>query len=150
MITSLILTLALGAPAMHPDLDSLDLEVAQLRRERATLTTYSDNARRDQVDAQIRMLQTVANRSASIMEQRLSACFRMAPNGGALPPSGSPAAMAMAVNCSGAGNGVVGTVRRIEEIRVLLAAKRNWNDRDEAAGLQREIQYLESTLRTYY
>ncbi|MBI5494298.1 MAG: hypothetical protein HY904_04675 [Deltaproteobacteria bacterium] len=143
MLSALLVVATLAGFYGHPDLLQLDQDIAALKKERATLRTFADMPKRDVVDRQIEQLERVRARAFAVIDARIQRCLQTAPL--TTPVVGTQPAHAGAV-CLSAADGVVGTVRRIEELRALAREKRTWTDRNERDALEREAKELEDAL----
>ncbi|MEW5850263.1 MAG: hypothetical protein AB2A00_15850 [Myxococcota bacterium] len=140
MLRVLLLSLALGAQVPDAELEALEAEIARLEGERAGARTFADNAKRAEIDKKIALLKRIRDRASSVMAARARLCANKTQGPQAQP--GVPAAV-----CANAGAGVVGQVRRAEELRERLqSGDWGWHNRDERAALQKELETLDRSL----
>jgi len=150
MLTALMLSSALLSQVMTtiPELEALEMEIAQVQAQRAALGGFANNSKRDVVDRKLDLLRRVHDRASSAVNNRLSVCMhgqpplRTGPNAPAVVNNGQPVMV-----CNGAAAGVVARVRRIEEIRDQLRyGTWTYANHDQRQALNKEVEALEQGL----
>lgn len=148
VLTGIMAMQALIAGA-DPELVALETEIAQLEAARSQAGGFANNKKRDEIDRELAKLRRVYAKASVVSNNRVQRCFNAhvstpAPQQGqALPPAQQQTAL-----CIAAANGVVGQVRRAEEIRDLLRYG-NWtySNFEQKQALQKELNALDQTLR---
>ncbi len=140
MLHAVWLALALWAQSPQQDLLALEAHIATLKGQRASLRTYGDNAAREELDRKVKLLEGALDQAHAIIQRQQDHCVRT------VPPQVVRPGQQLNNPCAVVGQGVVGSVVRLLEIREKLKTARTWADGARRDGLQAEAKALEQSL----
>lgn len=136
-----LLVVALLAQSPAQDLAVLEEQITTLKAQRATLRSYGDLPAREALDRRLKLLEGALAQSQELLDRHQQACLLRART---IPRA--PGTPAVANPCGTSGQGVVGAVVRMWELKEELKTANTWADNARRDALQAELRGLEQFL----